>query len=118
MSIHKLLCADISQGKDRVDSQEQSGVDRNQLQTLQARRPARQGLRVGLPQPVHVGLEAKEWTLREMKGWDHMMKAGLRDINGRSGLPNKKWTQWRAIWFDKRCCRREGLSKQKQTGEE
>lgn len=35
--IKKLLSANISQRKDRVDSQEQSTIDRNQLQTLQAR---------------------------------------------------------------------------------
>lgn len=35
--IKKLLGANISQRKDRVDSQEQSTIERNHLQTLQAR---------------------------------------------------------------------------------
>lgn len=68
--IQELLCANIGQWEDRVDSQKQSTVDRNQLQALQARHPARQDLRSWLPQPVNVRLEAKERTFTEMDGGD------------------------------------------------
>lgn len=65
--IQEILCANVIQWKNRVDSQEQSAVDGNCLQTLQARHPAGQRLRAWLLQPVNVCLEAKERTF-----WDEM----------------------------------------------
>lgn len=66
--IQEIICENVGQWKDGVDGQEQGAVDGNQLQTLQARHPAGQGLWTRLPQPVIVRLEAKERTFREMEG--------------------------------------------------
>lgn len=66
--IQELFCADIIQWKHTVDGQEQSAEDGYQLQTLQARFPARQRPWARLPQPIGVCLETEEWAFGE-GGW-------------------------------------------------
>lgn len=63
--LREVLGANVSQGKHRVDGQEQSGVDGHQLESLQARHPAGQHLWVRLPQPISVRLESKEGAFGE-----------------------------------------------------
>lgn len=58
--LQEVLGANVRQGKPQADGHEQRAVDGHQLQTLQARRPAGQGLWVRLPQPISVRLESKE----------------------------------------------------------
>lgn len=59
------LSANISQRKQPVDGQEQSAVERHQLQSLQARLRARQHLWVWLPQPISIRLESKKRAFGE-----------------------------------------------------
>jgi len=76
--VQKLPCAYVGQWEDLVDSHKQSGVHRNKLQPLKARRPAGQSLRARLLQPVNVRLEAKERTFREIEEGDYGIKKALR----------------------------------------
>lgn len=68
VTIQELFCADIIQRKHRVDVEEQSAEDGYQLQTLQARLPARQRPWARLSQPIGVCLETEKWAFGGMKG--------------------------------------------------
>lgn len=68
VTVQELFCADIIQREHRVDVEEQSAEDGDQLQALQARLPARQRPRARLSQPIGVGLETEKWAFGGMKG--------------------------------------------------
>lgn len=62
--IQEVLGKNVRQRKVRVHGHEQDAKDRNQLEAIQTRHPARQVQGARLFQPIHVRLEAKERAFR------------------------------------------------------